>query len=110
MIAEGRTEVVRAGRRLAELGPGHFFGEIGLLVRDDEQPPCLPVTMRLIAMFEPSCRRLERELPVFADSVRAAAAARFPLALGAPGHRRSLREVLLPLPAGEIASGRDPGG
>ena len=32
IIEEGHAEVVRDGRRLAELGPGDFFGEIGLLV------------------------------------------------------------------------------
>jgi len=35
--------------------------------------------MRLIVMFESSFRRLERELPVCADAVRAAAVAGFPV-------------------------------
>ena len=34
LILDGRVEVRRKGRRLATLGPGHFFGEMALF--DDE--------------------------------------------------------------------------
>jgi CRP-like cAMP-binding protein len=77
VIEEGRAEVVRDGRRLAELGPGDFFGEIGLLVTGRRTASVVAVTpMRLIVMFEQSFRRLEKELPSFAASVRAACAER----------------------------------
>ena len=42
VIEEGRAEVVRDGRRLAELGPGDFFGEIGLLVTGGAPPRWSP--------------------------------------------------------------------
>jgi len=80
VTAEGRAEVVREGRRFAELGPSDFFGEIGLLVTGRRTASVVSLSpMRLIVMFESSFRRLERELPVCADAVRAAAAARFPV-------------------------------
>jgi CRP-like cAMP-binding protein len=33
VIAAGQARVSRKGRKLAELGPGAFFGELGLLAR-----------------------------------------------------------------------------
>ena len=33
-IEEGTAEVLRDGQHVAELGPGDFFGEIGLLEKD----------------------------------------------------------------------------
>ena len=78
VIEEGQAEVVRDGRRLTQLGPGDFFGEIGLLVTGRRTASVVALSpMRLIAMFEQSFRRLERELPSFATSVRAACAERF---------------------------------
>jgi CRP-like cAMP-binding protein len=78
VIEEGQAEVVRDGRRLAELGPGDFFGEIGLLVTGRRTASVVALTpMRLMVMFEQSFRRLEREFPAFAAAVRAACAERF---------------------------------
>ena len=49
VIEEGRAEVLRDGRRLAELGPGDFFGEIGLLVTGRRTASVVALTpMRLI--------------------------------------------------------------
>ena len=41
VIVEGRVRVVRDGQRLAELGPGDFFGELSVL---DGQPRNAQVT------------------------------------------------------------------
>ena len=71
----------RAGRSAPRgARPSDFFGEIGLLVTGRRTASVVSLSpMRLIVMFESSFRRLERELPVCADAVRAAAAARFPV-------------------------------
>ena len=73
VIEEGKAEVVGDGRRLAELGPGDFFGEIGLLITGRRTASVVSLTpMRMVAVFDQGFRRLERELPDFAASVRAA--------------------------------------
>lgn len=70
----------RAGRSAPRGARRDFFGEIGLLVTGRRTASVVSLSpMRLIVMFESSFRRLERELPVCADAVRAAAAARFPV-------------------------------
>jgi CRP/FNR family cyclic AMP-dependent transcriptional regulator len=33
VVADGRAEVTRKGKKVAEIGPGDFFGELGLLDR-----------------------------------------------------------------------------
>ena len=79
VIEEGKAEVVRDGRRLAELGPGDFFGEIGLLITGRRTASVVSLTpMRMVAVFDQGFRRLERELPDFAESVRAACRERLP--------------------------------
>ena len=72
----------RAGRSAPRGARRDFFGEIGLLVTGRRTASVVSLSMRLIAMFESSFRRLERELPVCADAVRAAAVARFPVVYG----------------------------
>ncbi len=78
-IREGSAEVTKDGQKIADLGPGDFFGEIGLLVTGRRTASVVAVSpMRLIAVFDRSFRIMERELPTFAGSVRAARAERFP--------------------------------
>jgi len=79
IIEEGRAEVVRRdGSRLAELGPGDFFGEIGLLITGRRTASVVSLTpMRRIVMFEQSFRRVHDELPTLAASIRAVCADRF---------------------------------
>jgi len=76
-MKEGRG---RAGRSTARrVGSGSFFGEIGLLVTGRRTASVVAVSpVRLIAVFDQSFRIMERELPTFAGSVRAACAERFP--------------------------------
>ena len=78
------------GRRLATLEPGDFFGEVGLLITGRRTASVVSLTpMRMVAMFDQCFRRLERELPDFAESVRAACMERCP-APSASGCARGL--------------------
>jgi CRP-like cAMP-binding protein len=77
VIAEGTAEVVHSGKRIAELGPGDFFGEIGLLETERRTASVLATTpMRLIVMFQREFKQMESEMPAVADRVRSAIRAR----------------------------------
>ncbi len=79
VIEEGTAEVVSDGRKLADLGPGDFFGEIGLLITGRRTASVVSTSpMRVVAMFDPCFRRMERELPEFAETVRTACKERLP--------------------------------
>lgn len=77
VIEEGSAEVMQNGERVAELGPGEFFGEIGLLETDRRTASVVATTpMELIVMFQREFKQMEREMPAVADRVRAAIRAR----------------------------------
>jgi len=48
LILEGKAEVVRKGEKLAELGAGNFFGELGVI-------DGAPRTADVVAMTDTSC-------------------------------------------------------
>jgi CRP-like cAMP-binding protein len=73
VIEDGAVEVVQDGRRIAELGPGDFFGEIGLLETERRTASVVttsPVTA--IVMFQREFRQMEKEMPTVAAQVRQA--------------------------------------
>ena len=77
VIEEGSAEVTQNGERIAELGPGEFFGEIGLLETERRTASVVATTpMRLIVMFQREFKQMERELPTVAERIRAAIRAR----------------------------------
>jgi len=77
VIEEGSAEVLQSGERVAELGPGEFFGEIGLLETDRRTATVIATTpMRVIVMNQREFRQMEREMPGVADRVRSAIRAR----------------------------------
>ena len=77
VILDGAAEVVVDGAHVADLGPGDFFGEIGLLERARRTATVIASTrMRLIVVFGREFRAMERELPQVAARVREAIAAR----------------------------------
>jgi CRP-like cAMP-binding protein len=77
VIEEGSAEVTRDGERVAELGPGEFFGEIGLLETERRTASVAATTpMKLIVMFQREFTQMEHDLPAVADRIRSAIRAR----------------------------------
>jgi len=77
VIQSGTADVTQNGECIAELGPGDFFGEIGLLETARRTASVVATTpMELIVMFQREFRQMEQEMPAVADRVRAAIRAR----------------------------------
>jgi CRP/FNR family transcriptional regulator, cyclic AMP receptor protein len=76
-IEEGTAEVRRGDQYLADLGPGDFFGEMGLIgdtTRNASVIATSPVTA--IVMTGQAFRHVDRELPDVAKQIRKAIEAR----------------------------------
>jgi CRP/FNR family cyclic AMP-dependent transcriptional regulator len=70
-IEEGKAEVLRDGEHVADLGPGDFFGEIGLLEKDRRTATVLAKTdMRLITLTGWDMKRMEKSMPEAVEKVR----------------------------------------
>jgi CRP/FNR family transcriptional regulator, cyclic AMP receptor protein len=71
VIEEGTAKVVRDGQYLDALGPGDFFGEMGLL---DDQPRNADVIaeteLRVMVLRGPALKELERDAPALARRLR----------------------------------------
>ena len=72
-IEEGTVEVRRGEQLLAELGPGDFFGEMGL-VGDTRRNATVVASapLKVVVMTAQAFRQTSRELPEVADKIRAA--------------------------------------
>ncbi len=72
-IEEGTAEVKRGDQHLAELGPGDFFGEMGLI---ENAPRNASVVTRspltAVVMTGSAFRQIDRELPQVAKKIRKA--------------------------------------
>jgi CRP-like cAMP-binding protein len=64
VIVDGTADVVRGDRKLAELGPGDFFGEMAL-VGEERRIATVTATspMRVIVMTRESFRAIDRTMP-----------------------------------------------
>ncbi len=70
-IEEGRAEVRRGDQVLAELGPGDFFGEMGLIDSDRRNATVIAKTpLRLITLDRWDMKRLEKAIPSAAAKIR----------------------------------------
>jgi CRP/FNR family transcriptional regulator, cyclic AMP receptor protein len=73
VILEGEAEVLRDGQHLADLGPGDFFGEMG--VREHQQRSATVVArtrVRIGVMLERDFHEMEEEMPEVAARITAA--------------------------------------
>jgi CRP/FNR family cyclic AMP-dependent transcriptional regulator len=76
-IEDGKAEVLRGDETLAELGPGDFFGEMGLYESDRRNATVVAKTpMRLITLDRWDMRRLEKSIPSAAEKIQATVRAR----------------------------------
>jgi len=72
-LVEGGADVMDGADTLARLGPGDFFGEIGLLVTGRRTASVVArEATHFVAIFDQPFRRLEAEVPEFSKQVRTA--------------------------------------
>jgi CRP-like cAMP-binding protein len=70
VIESGTAEVTRSGERIAELGPGDFFGEMALLDADRRNATVTATSpMTVIVMTRQSFRALDSHEPGIHDAV-----------------------------------------
>ncbi len=70
-IEEGEAEVTREGQHLANLGPGDFFGEMGLLEKTLRNATVTAKTpMMLMTLTGWDLKRMERSVPQAIERVR----------------------------------------
>ncbi|HST15735.1 MAG TPA: cyclic nucleotide-binding domain-containing protein [Gaiellaceae bacterium] len=73
LIEDGEAAVLEDGERVAVLGPGDFFGEIGLVETGRRTASVVATTpMDVIVMYGPEFERMKVELPTVADQIQAA--------------------------------------
>ena len=73
IIRDGSAVVLKDGERIAELGAGDFFGEIGLLETDRRTATVVTTTpVRAIVMFQREFRQMEKAMPTVAEQIRGA--------------------------------------
>jgi CRP/FNR family transcriptional regulator, cyclic AMP receptor protein len=71
-IQEGQAEVTRGGEHVADLGPGDFFGEMGLLERTLRNATVTAKSpVRLITLTGWDLKRVERSAPEAMEHIRA---------------------------------------
>jgi CRP/FNR family transcriptional regulator, cyclic AMP receptor protein len=70
-IQDGQAEVTRGGEKVAELGPGDFFGEIGVLERDLRTASVVAKTdMSLVTLTGWDMKRMDKAMPHAVERVR----------------------------------------
>ena len=80
-IEEGEAEVTRHGEHVANLGPGDFFGEMGLLEKTLRNATVTAKTpMRVVTLTGWDLKRIERKAPLAIERVRATLETRRPTA------------------------------
>jgi CRP-like cAMP-binding protein len=77
VIVDGKARVTRRGKKIAELGPGSFFGELALLDRAPRNATIVAETpMEVLVLGQREFAALIDEVPGFAHKVLAGLARR----------------------------------
>jgi CRP/FNR family transcriptional regulator, cyclic AMP receptor protein len=72
-IKDGTAEVRLGGKQTATLGPGDFFGEIGLLAGDRRVASVIATTpMSLVVLTGSQLRAIDSRMPGVAERIRSA--------------------------------------
>ena len=72
-IEEGTAEVRRGDQLLAELGPGDFFGEMGLIGNVTRNASVIATKpLKVMVLTGSAFRHIERELPAVSKQIRRA--------------------------------------
>ncbi|MEA2375488.1 MAG: family transcriptional regulator, cyclic receptor protein [Thermoleophilaceae bacterium] len=73
VIVEGNAEVVQDGNKVADLGPGDFFGEMGVLEKAQRSATVVSKTrMRLLTLSTWDVKRLNKAAPQVVEQLNAA--------------------------------------
>jgi cAMP-dependent protein kinase regulator len=79
LIEEGEAEVTRDGDHVNDLGPGDFFGEMGLLEKTLRNATVTAKSpMKLVTLTGWDLKRMERHIPDAIERVRETLEARRP--------------------------------
>jgi voltage-gated potassium channel len=71
LISEGNAEVLVDDAKVADLGPGDFFGEIALLEEHRRTATVTATTpLRIVVMHERDFRAMEDDMPEVAAKIR----------------------------------------
>ena len=70
-IESGSAKVLRSGEEVAKLGPGDFFGEIGLIEKDKRTATVVAESdVQLVTLSSWDLKRLEKESPEAFEQIR----------------------------------------
>ncbi len=73
VIEDGAAEVLIGGERVAELGPGDFFGEMGLLEHQQRNASVVATSpLTVVVMTGGAFRQMAREMPEVGERIRTA--------------------------------------
>jgi CRP-like cAMP-binding protein len=94
-VVSGTADVMQDGERIGTVGPGDFFGEVGLLRANWQQTATVVATspMRLLVMGRREFQAMMSELPSVSDQVLRAAVSRAHTRPPATSAGRTLRPV-----------------
>ena len=74
VIIEGTAEVTRGGEHVADLGPGDFFGEMGVLSEEGRRLATVvaKTDMKLLTLKEYDVDRMRKKAPEMIEELQAA--------------------------------------
>jgi CRP/FNR family transcriptional regulator, cyclic AMP receptor protein len=70
-IEEGTADVVKDGQKIASLGPGDYFGEMGVVERERRTADVVATSpMRLISLTSWEIKRMEKSMPHAVEQIQ----------------------------------------